>query len=198
MSDKKLIFGKNSSPEGITPAVILTNPKYIANVGAAQRAASCFGVKQLWWTGNRVRLEEGERLPREERLKGYKEVELRQFDYPFEHFPNATPVAIELLPNSECLFTFEHPENAVYVFGPEDGSISQVHRRLCHRFVSIPTKHCTNLAAAVYLVLYDRAIKHFQKTGEKLELSEDRGIMVEAEDNTAWHKSGYKDGVAFL
>ena len=26
-------------------------------------------------------------------------------------------------------------------------------------FVKIPTKHCTNLSAAVYLVLYDRARK---------------------------------------
>ena len=29
----------------------------------------------------------------------------------------------------------------------------------CHRFIVIPSRHCVNLAAAVYLVLYDRAAK---------------------------------------
>ena len=38
-------------------------------------------------------------------------------------------------------------------------SIPQVTLKNCHRFVVIPTKHCVNLAAAVYLVLYDRQMK---------------------------------------
>ena len=108
MAQKPEIYGKHTQPLGKYPAVVLTNPKYSANVGAALRAASCFGAKQLWWTGNRVRLDDGQRLPREERLKGYKDVEIRQFDYPFEHFKGegVTPVALELLPGSECLFDF--------------------------------------------------------------------------------------------
>jgi tRNA C32,U32 (ribose-2'-O)-methylase TrmJ len=48
---------------------------------------------------------------------------------------------------------------ALYIFGPEDGSIPQSVLKECHRFVVIPTKHCVNLAAAVYLVLYDRQVK---------------------------------------
>lgn len=173
----KAIFGKDSKPEGITPAIILCNPKYPTNVGAAVRAASCFGAKQVWWTGNRFNLEDGKRLPREERMKGFKDVELRQFDRPFEHFKGAVPVAIELLENTECITTFEHPENAVYVFGPEDGSIPQVVRQHCHRFLAIPSKHCFNLAAAVYMVLYDRMFKHWQRTGEKPTLDEHRGFI---------------------
>ena len=175
---KPEIYGKNSSPEGVCPAIILTNPKFSANVGAAVRAASCFGVKQVWWTGDRVKMPgKGERLPREERMKGYKDVELRQFDRPFEHFPSpCVPIAIELLPGSECLTDFVHPENAVYVFGPEDGNIGNS-RRHCHRFVKIPSKHCTNLAAAVYIVLYDRMLKHYMLTGEKPELDEVRGFV---------------------
>jgi tRNA C32,U32 (ribose-2'-O)-methylase TrmJ len=46
-----------------------------------------------------------------------------------------------------------------YVFGPEDGSLSGKHLEHCHRFVVIPTRHCVNLSAAVYLILYDRMIK---------------------------------------
>ena len=192
------IYGKNAKPEGKYPSILLVNPKYSANVGAAVRAASCFGAKQVWWTGNRVSLESGERLPREERLKGYKDVELRQFEYPFEHYKGGTPVAIELLPNTENLFDFEHPENPVYVFGPEDGSIDQVSKRFCHRFVTIPTRHCTNLAAAVYLILYDRAYKHYLKTGEKPELNENRGIFGTPNEEEIWKSVGYNNGVAFV
>lgn len=193
-----LIIGKNMPAVGQCPAVLLINPKYKANVGAIQRAASCYNVHQVWFTGNRISLEEGERLPREERMKGYRNVDLIQYDYPFDHFPKGvTPVAIELLDNTECLFDFEHPEDALYVFGPEDGSIDQVSRRFCHRFVTIPTLHCTNLAAAVYTVLYDRAQKIYQKTGVKPELNEQRGIWG---NDVIGEAPGveYKDGVAFV
>jgi hypothetical protein len=32
----------------------------------------------------------------------------------------------------------------------------------CHRFLVIPTRHCANLSAAVYTVLYDRHAKRVQ------------------------------------
>lgn len=38
-------------------------------------------------------------------------------------------------------------------------------------------KHCMNLAAAVYMVLYDRMLKHYQFTGEKFSLDECRGFV---------------------
>jgi tRNA(Leu) C34 or U34 (ribose-2'-O)-methylase TrmL len=172
MKRERLIIGKQKQIIGLTPSVILTNPKYPHNVAQVLRAASCFDFKQVWYTGNRVSLEGDTRLPREERMKGYADVDLYQFDYPFDCFPEDTvPVAIELVENSELLTEFEHPEKAVYVFGPEDGSINQVVRRHCHRFVSIPTKHCTNLSAAVYLTMYDR----MSKRGERFELAEERG-----------------------
>jgi tRNA(Leu) C34 or U34 (ribose-2'-O)-methylase TrmL len=104
-------------------------------------------------------------------MRGYADVELRQYDRPFDQFANVVPVAIELVPNAEPLTTFEHPENAVYVFGPEDSSLQRVTLQHCHRFVSIPSRHCTNLAAAVYITLYDRMLK----SGVNLELTEDRG-----------------------
>lgn len=153
------IVGKFANQLGITPSIGLVNPKYPRNVAACIRAASCFGVKQVWYSGNRIQIEEGERLPREERMKGYSEVDLIQYDYFVDQFKDVTPVAIEISPTAEVLTTFDHPENPLYIFGPEDGSIPQTFRKLCHRFVIIPTNHCTNLSAAVYLVLYDRLMK---------------------------------------
>lgn len=147
--------------DGVTPAIALVNPKFPHNVGAAVRAASCFGVRQVWFTGNRVHLDggKGRRLPREERMRGYRDVEIRHGDYFFDAFTGAIPVAVELRRNAEDLITFAHPGNAVYVFGPEDGSLSRVTLSQCHRFVVIPTRHCVNLSAAVYTVLYDRHAK---------------------------------------
>src|SRR5262249_13266497 len=42
---------------GQPPAVALIDPKYPHNVGAALRACSCWGLAQLWWTGDRVTLD---------------------------------------------------------------------------------------------------------------------------------------------
>jgi hypothetical protein len=74
--------------KGRPPAVALINPKYPHNVGAALRACSCWGVGQLWWTGDRVALDvpKGERLPREERMKGYRDVEMTIDDNLFDRF----------------------------------------------------------------------------------------------------------------
>lgn len=175
----KMILGNNAPKHGKVPAVVLTNPKFSHNVGTAQRACSCFGIEQLWWTGNRVKLEveNGQRLPREERMRGFKDVTLINFDRPFDQFPKGTvPVAIEIRKNSEYLTSFEHPDNAIYVFGPEDGSIPKVFLPFCHRFVIIPTRHCLNLAAAVNIVLYDR----MQKRGEYFNIAnEEQRIWAE-------------------
>ena len=146
-----------------TPAVVLINPKFPHNLGQAVRALSCFNTTQLWWSGKRVldELQHLGRIPREERMRGYQDVSILYNERPLDAYDkvDAVPVCIELVPGAEDLIDFEHPRNAVYVFGPEDGGVDQGTRRKCHRFVKIPTKHCTNLSAAVYLVLYDRLLK---------------------------------------
>lgn len=148
------------------PAVVLVNPKYPHNVAAAIRACSCFGLETLLWTGSRVDPTEYSRLPREERMKGYREVQWRRTDRPFDHFAvtrgcgaMTVPVCVEIHEGSVSLHDFVHPRNAVYVFGPEDGGVPQVYRRMCHQFVHIPARHCLNLAAALNVVLYDRSTK---------------------------------------
>lgn len=55
--------------------------------------------------------------------------------------------------------TYEHPEDALYVFGPENCDPPNPLRPRCHRFVFLPTHHCLNLAAAVNVVRYERGLK---------------------------------------
>lgn len=179
---------------GEYPSIILWNPKYPHNVGAALRAASCYGFKQVFYTGSRINeeLELRKRLPREERMKGYQDVGLINSDYPFDCFPtDVTPVAVEVSEKAELLPQFDHPEKAIYVFGPEDGSIPSVTLRHCHRHIIIPTAHCLNLATAVATVLYDRRAKRQLAGLEEIlpaarVLSEQRGFDcdLESEDNS--------------
>ena len=95
-----IVTGPIRRGDGIAPAVALVDPKFSHNVGAAVRAASCYGVRQVWFSGDRVRLDgaKRQRLPREERMRGYKDVEVRHADQFFDAFEEAVPVAVELRP----------------------------------------------------------------------------------------------------
>jgi tRNA(Leu) C34 or U34 (ribose-2'-O)-methylase TrmL len=190
-----LFVGKDSPQIGQVPSIVLCNPNFAHNVGMTVRLASCYGFKQVWFTGDRVQLEleKKKRLPREERMKGYRDVTMINYDRPLEQFPkDVVPVAVEVRKNSERLDQFEHPKNAVYVFGPEDGSIPQSILTCCHRFLIIPTqkRYCLNLATAVATILWHRA----DQLGELPDVTGDSGIGYQDSDpnevgvfgNTAW------------
>jgi tRNA(Leu) C34 or U34 (ribose-2'-O)-methylase TrmL len=156
------LFGAWGFESLLLHMIILNDPKYPQNVGAVVRAASCYGVSDVLMTGNRVGLEghDGYRLPREERMRGRYKVDLRRSARPFDELPEGmVPVAVELVPGSEDITWFEHPESAAYVFGPEDGTLNVALRRLCHRVVHLPMQHCANLSAVVYMTLFDRHSK---------------------------------------
>ena len=77
-----------------------------------------------------------------------------------EAVPGAQPVAVELRPGAESLVDFVHPDGqAIYLFGPEDGSLPGAVLKRCHRFVVIPSFECLNLANSVAALLYDRMTK---------------------------------------
>jgi len=161
-------------------AVLLINPKTPANVGGVLRACSVFGATSLRWTGDRVphthearrragcTLKKPARLPREERLRDYSHVDWTHTpdDYieTFAKKIGAIPICVEVSEHAESLVDFEHPEHALYIFGPEDGHVPKGVRTLCHRFVRIPsmTRTPLNLAAAVNVVLYDRLAKELK------------------------------------
>ena len=74
--------------DDMTPAVALWDPKYPHNVGAAVRAASCFGAKAVIFSGKRIPVDgkKASRLPREERMKGYYDITIINDDYFFNRF----------------------------------------------------------------------------------------------------------------
>ncbi len=178
---------------GKSPAVALVNPRYGHNVAGALRACAAFGVGQLWVSGSRAvdGWKERGRLPREERMRAYGDTEVFLADYFFDAFgSDVTPVAVEVQETAEPLTTFEHPENALYVFGPEDGGLGKVQLMHCHRFVIIPSDHCLNLAVAVGAVLLDRRMKRQRAYLEPIRpsyetLEEQRGFIND-DDPLVW------------
>lgn len=137
-------------------AVGLSGPKDAANVGAVLRAAGCYGVVQ-------VNIEN----PRHGCLKAATNTpKSHQFIPTFATGDVLDPrpvgcdvVAVEILDDAVPLPEFRHPARALYVFGPEDGSLASRITDRAQHVVFIPTTLCMNLAATVNVVLYDRLVK---------------------------------------
>jgi tRNA(Leu) C34 or U34 (ribose-2'-O)-methylase TrmL len=134
-------------------AIGLIGPKIEANVGGALRAVACYGASLIVLEAPRF----------EHRSTN---VTKTQRHIPMivgaicEHRPYDCPlVVVEIVDGARPLPGFIHPERAIYVFGPEDGSVPRRILQRAQHVVSIPTRYCMNLAATVNVVLYDRLSK---------------------------------------
>ena len=135
----------------------LTNPKSPDNVGAVLRAAGCYGVQGVRYTGTRYDKAQSFRTDTKNVQSAIPLESVASFQ---ESLPSgAVPVAIELVEGAVPLTRYQHPDNAFYIFGPEDSSLDQAVVNWCRDVVYIPTKGCMNLAATVNVVLYDRLAK---------------------------------------
>lgn len=135
----------------------LSNPKSPTNVGAVLRAAGCFQADNILYTG--VRYDRAADFCTDTKNRS-KSIPLTRVNCFLESAPeNAKIVVIELAENAQSLADFQHPENAFYIFGPEDGTVKQNVVNKADSVVYIPTIGCLNLAATVNIVLYDRLAK---------------------------------------
>ncbi|WP_298441933.1 RNA methyltransferase [uncultured Ferrimonas sp.] len=144
----------------------LTNPKSPTNVGAVMRASGCYGVDEVRYTGARY----------ERAAKFHTDTHSASSAIPLtavadlrENLPAGTKVVcIELVEGAVPLPQFVHPEQAIYLFGPEDGSLSQEVVSAADGVVYVPTNGCMNLAATVNVLLYDRMAKSDFAQGDEL------------------------------
>lgn len=135
----------------------LCNPKSPSNVGAVMRAAGCYGVDAVNYTG--------ERFARAAKFQ--TDTKNRQNEIPLSGVNSLTEglpadvsiVCVELAEGAIALPEFNHPDKSLYIFGPEDGSIAQSIVDQAYAVVYVPTIGCMNLAATVNVVLYDRLAK---------------------------------------
>jgi|TARA_B110000114_G_scaffold180889_1_gene217430 tRNA(Leu) C34 or U34 (ribose-2'-O)-methylase TrmL len=156
----------------------LTNPKSPTNVGAVMRAAGCYQVDGVFYTG--------ERYARAARFntdtKGVSEsIPLTGVNSLLESIEDGTKViCVDLIEGAIPLPQFSHPDKAFYIFGPEDGTISQHVIDHADAVVYVPTVGCMNLAASVNVLLYDRLAKadDIVASDELIRLSRDTNNKV--------------------
>jgi len=135
----------------------LSNPKTPTNVGVVIRAANCFQANAVFYTGERY----------DRALRFYTDTQdtvsttsLTEVNCLLENVPkDAKVVCVELVEGAIPLPEYDHPNNAFYIFGPEDGTLSQEMIDSADSVVYIPTIGCLNVAMAVNVVLYDRLAK---------------------------------------
>jgi tRNA(Leu) C34 or U34 (ribose-2'-O)-methylase TrmL len=133
----------------------LESPKTPQNVGSIIRLAGCYGASYVNIKG--YRLEKSLEHISTNTNKDHRRIPVF-FDSEC-YASNAKIVVVELVEGAECLTTFEHPKNAVYVFGAEDGHVSKESIARADAIVKVPTAACLNLATCVATVLYDRKLK---------------------------------------
>ena len=158
-------------PESIA-CIGLVNPKSPENVGMVMRAAGCYEANSVFYTGERFNRA---RKFFTDTKNAHEKIPLQATDDLLATIPSNTKiVAVELIEGAIPLIQFQHPERAFYIFGPEDGSLSQAMLDACDHVVYIPTIGCMNLAATVNVVLYDRLAKSIGNIISERPISENR------------------------
>jgi len=156
--------------------VALENPTDPVNVGHTLRAAMCFGAGMVIIAGappglkmSHLHTDPG---------RAWRHIPSVQVDSVFDAFPHGcAAVGVEMTADALDLVSFAHPERACYIFGPENGSLSEETLARCEHVVKIPTNLSLNLAATVNVILYDRMAKT-------------RRRRPETESDTAGNESG--------
>jgi len=145
----------------------LINPKSPHNVSSIMRTAGNFRVDSVVYTGKRYprALMRNPELPDMHRKVG-QSIPISEVTSIIEDAPaGCSIICVEFAENAMALPDFQHPENAFYVFGPEDGTMSQDIIDSADAVVYIPTVNSMNLAATVNVVLYDRLSKSSYASG---------------------------------
>lgn len=152
----------------------LVNPKSPTNIGMVLRAAGCFEAASVFYSG--VRFERAQKFSTDTKNVSEK-IALVGVESLLDATPDgATLVAIELIEGATPLMDFVHPDNAYYIFGPEDSSIKKELLDYCQHVVYVPTVGCMNLAATVHVVLYDRMAKEGREVIEQRPIAENRDV----------------------
>lgn len=196
-----IALGKDLLEKDSHVTIGLTNPKTPTNVGGVMRAAGCYSVDQVLYTGHRYAhaakfissKNNTDTQKSRDQIPLVAVDDFLQFkdlspEAQLESLPKTTKIiCVDLVEGATPLPLFEHPEQALYIFGPEDGTIGQSVIDQADDVVYVPTVGCMNLAASVNVLLYDRLAKSLIKQ-DKLEI--DNALIRKSRDtnNTAFVK----------
>lgn len=140
-------------------AVGLYRPTREVNIGGVMRAAYCLNASLVVIDGKFHK--QSSDTP-----STYRHIPVVETNDIMESIPyDCIPIAVELSEKSVSLFNFVHPERAIYIFGPENGSLPQRIMDRCKITLKVPTRTCLNLAGTANIVLYDRVAKGYNRAG---------------------------------
>lgn len=177
ISLSNVALGKDLLAKNSHVTIGLTNPKTPSNVGGIMRAAGCYSVDQVLYTGHRYThaakfigsknntdtQKLSEKIPLIA-IEDFLQLKQPSVEQQLEKLPESTKIiCVDLVEGATPLPHFQHPEQALYIFGPEDGTISQDVIDQADDVVYVPTVGCMNLAASVNVLLYDRLAKSLVK-----------------------------------
>jgi len=138
-------------------AIGVDHPKKEVNIGTLWRSAVCLGASMIFTVGRRYDPQSGDTV------KSWLQVPLLHFQTWEEYRQHApfswVPIGIEVGREAVDLRDFQHPREAVYILGAEDGGLTNEAAGLCKDLVVIPSRYCLNVAVAGAIVMYDRAAK---------------------------------------
>lgn len=155
-----------------TVIIGLSNPKSPTNVGAVMRAAGCYNATQVRYNGTRYNRAVKFQTDTHNSKARIALVEME--DLTADLAPDVEIVCVELVVGATALPQFVHPQNVIYLFGPEDGSLPQDVVDQAHHVVYVPTNGCMNLAATVNVVMYDRLAKTLGTIDDQAQITANR------------------------
>lgn len=155
---------KKESRRGGHFGIGIERGKTPANVGTLWRTAHCLGANYVFLIGHRFYRECSDVTHSWVHLAAFSYSDVTDFQ---EHRPYDVPlVGVELTDDATPLEKFQHPRSAMYVVGPEDGSLSTQLQNECQYIVKIDSQYCLNQAVAGSIVLYDRQMKRTRRWKE--------------------------------
>ena len=135
------------------------------NLGNLMRSAHAFGANSVFTVNPHPRVaENNNRIKKSDTSKSDTHIPYFEWGNIDEvKMPKGCKlVGIEITDDAENLPNFVHPMQAMYILGPEKGSLSNETLKKSDHIIRIPSKFSLNVAIAGAIVMYDR-IKTFGK-----------------------------------
>lgn len=130
-----------------------------ANIGTLMRSAFIYGASYIFTIGSPYSKSKSDTTKSWRHIPLFQYADIEDF---WNHIPlDASVIGIEI--NAELavpLTSFQHPQKAIYLLGPEGGSLTEDILMKCNDVIFIPHgKYCLNVSVAGSIVMYDRKVK---------------------------------------
>lgn len=152
---KETLFTRESKSAKLSPtkgswfAIAIVGMKDKQNFGSVLRAAVNWGAKAVFLVNKRFK-----KVPTDT-LNAMKHLPIIEVSS-LPKIVGVTQVYVDFNQKAVPIEKFNHPKQALYVFGPEDGTLEIPNGKTV---IYVPTKGSLNLAVSVGVILYDRYLK---------------------------------------